>query len=260
MANNSKISKVGYTIISVTLFCFLYFILWLIFKEKMPLHEYLYKVAKNYDYYAEKIIYFLPLGIFTVVALLLMRSTPSKRFLKLQASLPTSKINSLAMGIVEIEGKLIMKDPLISPVGKKECIGYHYTIENINRDSDGKDSYSLIHQETVCNNFQIKDETGAVDIESAGIELVLLKDTNSNSYGNKRYTEILLTPNKEMLLVGYADSNNGISFIRKDDHYKILGITSAAGISAWNKYQPLLRSFLFISFFILLFIIFILLQ
>ena len=164
---------------------------------------------------------------------------------KLQASLPTSKINSVAMGIVEIQGKLIMKDPLISPVAKKECIGYHYTIEDIWEDSDGKESYTLSHEETVCNNFQMEDKTGTIDIKPAGIEFVLLQDTNTDRHNNKRYTEILLTEKQEMLLIGYADSNNGVSFIRKDEHYKILGITSASGISVWNKYQPLLRSFLY---------------
>lgn len=258
MSDKSKKSKVAYSILGFITFCFLYYILWLIFREKMPLHKFIFKINENFDYYAERIFYILPLVIFSIVLLLFMRPNPSKRFLKLQASLPTSKINSVAMGIVEIEGKLIMKDPLISPVGKEKCIGYYYTIEDIWKDSDGKESYTLSHEETVCNDFQMEDKTGIIDIKPAGIEFVLLEDTNSDRHSNKRYTEILLTENKEMLLVGYADSNNGISFIRKDDYYKILGITSASGISVWNKYQPLLRSFLFTCVLIISVIIFIL--
>ncbi len=99
-----------------------------------------------------------------------------------------------------------------------------------------------------------------IDVEPEGIELVLLSETNISSNNSKRYTETLLKDGQKMLLVGYADSRNGVPFIRRDDHHKILGITSASGIDVWNKYQPLLRSFLFICSVILLIITYILIQ
>ncbi|RTZ49614.1 hypothetical protein EJ377_04200 [Chryseobacterium arthrosphaerae] len=71
--------------------------------------------------------------LFVFIFLTLMRPTSAKRFLRLQASLPTSKIKSLAKGIVEVEGTLIMKEPLSSPVDHEICIGYYYTIEDIDR-------------------------------------------------------------------------------------------------------------------------------
>ena len=214
----------------------------------------------NYDFYASKIFSYLPLGIFVIIAVILILPNSKKRFLRLQASLPTSKIKSLAKGLVEIQGKLIMKTPLISPVGNEVCIGYYYTIEDIDRDKDGKNSYTTIHRETKCNTFEIQDETGKIEIIPEGIEFVLLETTNISSDNRKRYTEILLKENQEMLIVGYADSRNGIPYIRKDEYHKILAITSASGISVWNKYQPLLRSFLFTCVIIVLLIIFILFQ
>lgn len=253
-------SYTGYAVLGTILFCFLYFILWIIFKEKIPLHEYISEIVKNYDSYAEKALILLPLAFFVFIFLTFMKPTPAKRFLRLQASLPTSKIQSLAKGIVEVEGVLVMKNPLFSPVGNEICIGYYYTIEDIDRDSDGKASYRTVHRETQCNPFSIKDDSGMIDIEPEGIELVLLGETNVSSSNNKRYTETLLKDGQKMLLVGYADAKNGFPFIRKDDHYKILGVTSSSGITVWNKYQPLLRSFLFTCSIILLIIIYILIQ
>ncbi|NML72061.1 hypothetical protein HHL23_20020 [Chryseobacterium sp. RP-3-3] len=260
MENKNRASKAVYVFLGVVLFCFLYFILWLIFKEKMPLHLYLYEISKNYDRYAERAFVILPLMFFVAVVIQLLRPTSAKRFLRLQSAIPTSKIKSLAKGLVEIEGALIIRQPLISPVDHEECIGYYYTIENISQDSDGKNSYSTIHRETQCNAFQIKDDTGIIDVIPEGIELVLLNETNVRSSGHKRYTETLLKNGQKMLLVGYADSDNGVPFIRKDDHYKVLGITSASGISVWNNYQPLLRSFMFTCSAIIIIIIYILIQ
>ena len=57
-----------------------------------------------------------------------------------------------------------------------------------------------------------------------------------------------------------TDAKGGVPFLRKDDKYKLLGITLVSSINLWNKYQPLLRSFLFTCVIIVSLIIFILLQ
>jgi len=153
-----------------------------------------------------------------------------------------------------------MKTPLISPVGNERCIGYYYTIENIDKDKDGKESYSTVHSETKCNAFEICDETGTIEVEPEGIKFIFLKRTNISLSNSRRYAEILLKENQEMSIVGYADSRNGIPYIRKDEYHKILGIAPTLGIAVWNKYQPLLRSFLFTCVMIVLLIILILFQ
>ncbi|MFC3158873.1 hypothetical protein SAMN05443633_10754 [Chryseobacterium arachidis] len=258
MHTQKKSSPVAKILLGVFLFGVGYFILWTIFKEKMPFHNFMHHIAENYDEYAGEIFNYLPVFFLIIVAFLFLRPTSKKRFLRLQASLPTSKIQSVSKGLAEIEGKLIMKTPLFSPVNGEQCIGYFYTIEEEKQDSDGDTSYTTVHRETQCNDFQIQDDTGTIEIKAEGIEFIFLKETNVSSAGDKRYTETLLKSQQKMLLVGYADAENGVPFMRKDDHYKILGITSSDGISVWNKYQPLLRSFLFTCSFVLLLIIFIL--
>ncbi|NIF04424.1 hypothetical protein F3J23_03125 [Chryseobacterium sp. Tr-659] len=214
----------------------------------------------NYDYYAEKVFTYLPLVILSVIAIILLLPNSRKRFLRIQASLPTSKIKSVAMGLVEIQGKLIMKEPLISPVAREECIGYYYTIEDITKEENGKNSYTTVHKETKCNVFQMQDDSGTIEIHPEGIEFIFIQETNVDYRGQKRYKETLLKNGQEMLLVGAADSKNGEAYIKKDTGYKLLGITSASGISVWNKYQPLLRSFLFTCIIILILMILILSQ
>lgn len=257
---DKKMRRIANLVLVFFLSCFVYFILWTFFKEKMPLHNLIKYVSHNYDSYAEKVITFLPLVVLSIVAIILLLPNSRRKFLKIQASLPTSKINSVAMGLVEIQGKLIMKNPVISPVKKEECIGYYYTIEDVTKDKDGKNSYSTIYKETKCNVFEMQDDSGTIEIQPDGIELILMKETNVNSNNSRRYAETLLKNNQEMLLVGCSDSKNGEPYIRKDGNYNILGITSSSGISVWNKYQPLLKSFLFTCTIILILIVLILSQ
>jgi hypothetical protein len=217
-------------------------------------------INKNYDFYASYFVKFFPLVLFSIIGLKLISPNSNKRFLRIQASLPTSKINSLAMGLVEVQGQLIMKTPLISPVANQECIGYYYTIEDINRDKEGNKSYTNIHKETKCNPFDIQDKTGNIKIQPEEIEFIMLETTNIHSNNSKRYRETLLTHGQEMLLVGYADVNNNVPFIRKDMNRKVFGITSNTGITLWNKYNFLLQSFLITSFFIAVIIVLIMLN
>ena len=85
---------------------------------------------------------FVIIFAYIIIEKILPNST--NQFLKLQATLPTSRIRSVAMGLAEIEGKLKMIEPIISPMKKKECIGYVYHIDKVHKDKDGDKSYSNI--------------------------------------------------------------------------------------------------------------------
>lgn len=235
-----------------------YWILWMIFKDKMPFSEIANHIYENYDYYAEKVIYSLPIIVITIIFLFSLRPTSKKRFLRLQSVLATSKINAVAMGLVEIQGKLIMQNHITSPVENEVCIGYFYKIEKISEDKDGKNSYTTIHQETKCKDFIMKDDSGEIEIIADGIEFFMLDFTSINMSHNMRYSEIVVKENQEMLLVGNANSENGKALIHRNN--EILGITSVINISLWNKYQPLLKSFLLTCFVILVLILIVLSQ
>lgn len=78
---------------------------------------------------------FLFFVIFIINAMLTSRLS---RFLKLQAMLPNSKIRSLAMGLVELQGKVIARERLNAPLSRRPCIGYYYCVHRESRDKDGK--------------------------------------------------------------------------------------------------------------------------
>ena len=153
---------------------------------------------------------YILLGVVAFLILKLLLPNASKRFLKLQASLPTSKIRSIAKGLAEVEGKLLMKTPLFSPIKMTPCIGYYYLIEKIDRDKEGHNSYSTIHEETQCNPFEIEDTTGKIEVVPEGIQLFLMENTHQYTSGGKRYSESLLREGDEVLLIGYADTKGGV--------------------------------------------------
>ena len=202
----------------------------------------------DYDYWAGNFFKILPLCVLIFLLASLIFPNSKKRFFQLQATLPTSKIKSIAKGLVEVEGKLIIKEPLISPVNKEECIGYYYVIEDIYKDSEGKYTYQTSHREQKCNEFEIEDDTGKIKIQPDGIEFLMLEKTNISSNNNTRHTETLIKSGQNMLIIGYCDVINNIPFIKKDTYSKVLGITSVSGITLWNKYKPLLNSFLLLLF------------
>ena len=258
-SKTNKTQKIVLAILGLFFLFFIYIILWFIFKDNMPFHTYLQYLSDNFDYFAKKIVFALPLFIISVLSFFLLRPTPTKRFLRLQASLSTSRIKSVAMGLVEVQGVTMMEDFFISPVGKEKCIGYEYRVETVYRDSDGKDSYRLFKKENLCKDFFIKDDTGSILVKPNGLEFIFFESTNVKRINNERHTETLLKENREVLLVGKANSDEGKFFIEKDPYYKILGITFSDGISIWNKYNPLFKSFVATCFLILVAIAIILL-
>ncbi|MEB3376208.1 hypothetical protein SFC43_34840 [Bacteroides sp. CR5/BHMF/2] len=49
--------------------------------------------------------------------------------MRLQAILPTSPIRSVAMGLAEVEGNVVLKESLLAPIGDTECVAYQYEVE-----------------------------------------------------------------------------------------------------------------------------------
>ncbi|AWK03838.1 hypothetical protein HYN56_06200 [Flavobacterium crocinum] len=202
---------------------------------------------------------FLIIPGFIILKNIFFPSNKSK-FMRLQSILPTSKMDSIAMGMVEVEGDLEEIEPIISPYFNKPCIGYYYKIEKESKpDDDGRTTYSTIFSEVKTGKFRIKDETGSVTVDGEGMEYFF--DRVDNQQGGKtRYSETYLKNNDYMFLVGYAASDNGKTIIQKGNPDNVFGIAVPRSISFRNKYKPLLDSFLITLFFISLLIIYIILN
>jgi hypothetical protein len=154
--------------------------------------------------------YFI-LALITFIIVGKILPNPTSRFFDLQTNLPTSKIRSMAMGLVEVEGRLRMIEPVISPIGEVPCIGYEYIVEDISRDDEGKKSYSTISSEIVCKRFFIRDESGEVEVNPEGIDFIKIPCGAQNA---------------------------------KEKVKNIFGIVNLAKLNFWIKFQPLRQAFI----------------
>jgi hypothetical protein len=154
---------------------------------------------------------------------------------RLIENIPTAKIRSIAIGLVEIFGQVIpIKERIFkSPFTEKECVYYHFAIEEYR--SSGKNSYWV----TIKNGeqrglFYLKDDTGSVLIDPTGATIEARRDfeyqsglgkdppeqvirflaTNNLSHEgffglNKtmRYRETIIIPNDTLYIMGTAGEN-----------------------------------------------------
>jgi hypothetical protein len=172
----------------------------------------------------------------------------TNRFKKYQSILPTSKIRSLAMGLVEVEGTITTNQPLLARIEKIECIGYKYVVEDISTDKDGKSSYSEIFSETVCNPFYITDETGTIKVNPDNIEFIWVELDGRYSTGSKRYSQYLLKQNDHVLIIAKASlEENNVPVLVHEDIKNVFGIAPFDKVNDYNTFKPLLNSFIFFS-------------
>jgi hypothetical protein len=184
---------------------------------------------------------------------------PTRRsnFYKFQAILPTSKMNGIAMGLVEVVGDLVEINPILSPHFNTPCIGYAIRIEKRSQDNDGKTTWSTIFRDSKTGDFKIKDDTGTVMVNGEGLEYYFTRVDKETESGDKRYYETYLKHDDYIFLIGKANSLNGDTVIERDDYHKVFGAALPHEIAIKNKFAPLYKSFFATLFFITLLIIYI---
>lgn len=157
------------------------------------------------------------------------------RHKKLIEALPTSKIRSIAMGLVEIFGEAIPSkgNTLNSPFSNKQCVYYKYTIEEY-RKSGKSSKWVTVKSGEDKRHFFVKDDTGTVLIDPKGADISIpidfefnssfgkdpndnikefLKKNNMNFEGffgmNKtmRYREYFIAPKDRLYVIGTASDN-----------------------------------------------------
>lgn len=109
-------------------------------------------------------IFYLP---FFLISIFLLRSGyKSLKLSRIIELLPTRKIRSLPMGLVEVKGKVVLPEnkKLISPITNKECVYYSCVIYKIIADSRGI-RRQIIHQTSNSIPFYIQDDTGSIMVD-----------------------------------------------------------------------------------------------
>jgi len=121
----------------------------------------------------------LVIGLFLILAGIVCFALGLYFFKKKQLiqDTPTSKIRSIAMGLVEIFGQVLpIKGRIFkSPFTDKDCVYYQYTIEEYR--SSGKNSHWVtIKKGEQKDLFYLKDDTGTILIDPAGAKIEAKKD------------------------------------------------------------------------------------
>ena len=92
------------------------------------------------------------------------------------ANTPTSKIRSLAVGVVEVEGDAKPNGGVFeSPFSGEDCVLYEYQIEEYRDTGDGSDWVTIDSGQT-DEPFYIDDGTGKVMVDPEGADLRLPQD------------------------------------------------------------------------------------
>lgn len=193
-------------------------------------------------FFLNPIFFVLLVFVYTIFIRLI---SPSSKdiFIRMQASLPTSKVRSVAMGLVELTGSTQLIEPLISRLKEKECIGYKYTIETVTTNSDGKKSYTEVSSETICNSFILKDETGEITVTGDTIEFQWFPVDSRFTNKGKRYSQYVLFPNQEVLIIGKANAKNNSNFIERETLNNIFTIAPFTKVTRSNRLKPLRNAF-----------------
>ncbi|HXH85277.1 GIDE domain-containing protein [Petrachloros mirabilis] len=120
----------------------------------------------------DQILLYLTLGIVGGVGLLIWGWLINQRK-RLIESIPTSAIRSLALGLVEINGRAQPEEGLLaSPFGGLPCVFYTYIVEE-RTGSDKHARWETIAKGTSEQPFFVRDETGRVLVVPLGATLIL---------------------------------------------------------------------------------------
>ncbi|MGD0591553.1 MAG: GIDE domain-containing protein [Bacteroidota bacterium] len=139
----------------------------------------------------------------------------------LARNVPRSKIRSAAIGLVEIQGKVISEQVLTTPYSKSQCVYYRSELQEYRQHSTSGSGieyrWETISTDTNRIPFWVKDETGQIPIYPTGAEFEIPQkqsgflerddeDANDQLFttrvGDKRYNEYLLSTNENVFVLG----------------------------------------------------------
>ncbi len=182
---------------------------------------------------------------FPTLILLGLLASFGPNFYKTEQRLATSQIRSLAMGLVELRGKVVVDKPLVSPVYGKPCAGYVLIIEDGRKDDDGHWSWSRVSGEARCNDFSLQDASGEIRVIAEGIDLFGNKspDDYEPMGSSRRQGEILLSQDLDVMLIGDACERDGLRVIAQGKQPKaVFGVALTQDVENRRVLAPLWRA------------------
>ena len=167
-----------------------------------------------------RIAFFSFAFVFIGLILLLHGFAKMSEFL-LARNVPQSKIRSAAIGLVEIQGKVVPEHVLTTPYSKSECVYYRSELEEYRvrsrLSSDPEYEWVTVSTDTHRLPFWAKDETGQILIDPSNAQFLIPQmksgplgtegdDKNNQMFlttvGDRRYKESFLSPGESICVLG----------------------------------------------------------
>jgi E3 ubiquitin ligase len=129
---------------------------------------------------------------------------------------PTSKIRSMAMGLVELKGTVVPRELLLSPYTRKRCVYYDYKLERLevrrfyspsSRRWVKTEEWVLVRAETESRRFMLRDETGEVLIDPKDASVPDVDVYEEGFAPRRKHTEHLVLAGAETYIMGSALQN-----------------------------------------------------
>jgi hypothetical protein len=152
---------------------------------------------------------------------------------------PTSKVRSMAMGMVEVTGRAEGRSRLTAPFSGRDCVYWQVEVQTRGRKRDG---WRTVHRNSSGNPFFLRDETGVamvypreadcrlrhgVEEECLGISLPSMYSDYLNQncglggrmwrLGAMRFRERLLEESQVVYVLGYATPKSNALTISEGD-------------------------------------------
>lgn len=120
--------------------------------------------------------FFLGLGCFVGTVMFLVGWSQWRAARRIEDT-PRSKVSSLALGCVHLEGRAVSDAPLTAPVSGRRCVYWDYEIDKESDDPD-VEWESVASDWSAGETFYLEDETGRVlvDPTGAGLEIGFGRD------------------------------------------------------------------------------------
>ncbi len=136
------------------------------------------------------------------------------------ADIPTSKVRSMAAGLVELNGKVLPTKKLVSPITKQDCVYYRVEHQIYVRGKRGG-SWITTNVKIEYNNFFLQDETGKVEIDPKPSEMDIPSDVIKLTGVNTRDIEYVLAAGDVVYVLGTAKNKPGVKTAKNEDNFII---------------------------------------
>lgn len=145
---------------------------------------------------------------------------------------PRTAVGAVTGGEVNLAGVARPGEQLLrSPDTATETLYYRYMVHQLERDSDGDESWRIVTDQIESVPFLLVDETGQITVVPGGRVAIDAPRKHSRRHGDLRYSEYRIDSGERMFVFGMAVDGAGSYEVRFDQPGRYTPIISKGGES-----------------------------